>query len=296
MTALPYGINTVSLIAFILFIMHPVYQETGDIEVAWKVGMLACFLSGVIELLGSFVAEKIRRITPRAALLSALAGIAITFISMDFLFKIFARPGIAMIPMVIILAQYFARIRYPFGIPGGFLAILVGTLLYWVVFPGPEAQEFPAPGAYFSLTLPKPAVGGLWEVIRSGYLLQYMSIIIPMGLLNVVGSLQNIESAEAGGDAYPTRQSLAVNGAGSILASLLGSCFPTTIYIGHPGWKAMGARSGYSLMNAVFIGLLCFSGTVMWFIRVIPLEAVIGILPWKLNSNHLLSVPRRPLP
>src|SRR5918912_1160989 len=55
-------------------------------ELAWKVGLVACFLNGVIEIIGAFVAERVRRVTPRAALLSALAGIAITFISMDFTF------------------------------------------------------------------------------------------------------------------------------------------------------------------------------------------------------------------
>ena len=279
-TALPYGINTVSLIAFIVFIMHPVYQETGSIELAWKVGMLACFLSGIIELLGASVAEKIRKITPRAALLSALAGIAMTFISMDFLFKIFAKPQIAMIPMIIILVQYFARIRYPFGFPGGFLAIIIGLILYWIIFPPSPDPQFPAVGAYLKLTLPRPAIGGLWEIVQSGEIWRYLSIIIPMGLLNVVGSLQNIESAEAGGDSYSTYTSLSVNGLGSVIASFLGSCFPTTIYIGHPGWKAMGARSGYSLMNAIFIGILCFSGTVLWIVQVIPLESGIGILLW----------------
>ena len=59
-----------------------------------------------------------------------------------------------------------------------------------------------------------------------------------MGLFNVLGSLQNIESAEAAGDSYPTMPSLAVNGVGSVVAASFGSCFPTTIYIGHPGWKA----------------------------------------------------------
>ena len=88
-TALPYGINTVSLFAFIFFIMLPVYQDTKDPYLVWKVGMIACFLSGVIEMLGALIGEKLRRITPRAALLSTLAGIAITFISIHFAFKIF---------------------------------------------------------------------------------------------------------------------------------------------------------------------------------------------------------------
>ena len=266
-TALPYGINTVSLLAFIFFVMHPVYLETGDADLAWKVGLLACFLSGVIELLGAFVAERIRRVTPRAALLSALAGIAITFISMDFLFRIYENPTVAMLPMMIILVQYFSNIRYPFGVPGGLLAIGLGTLLFWHLLPGgnPPPSFSMEGGALFAP--PQPAVGSLIEIFRSEHLFRHLSIVVPMGLLSVVGSLQNIESAEAGGDAYSTAASLSANGVGSILAGLFGSCFPTTIYIGHPGWKAMGARSGYSLINGVFIAIICFTGTVSWIIQ-----------------------------
>ena len=73
---------------------------------------------------------------------------------------------------------------------------------------------------------------------------------------------QNIESAEAAGDRYSTRSSLAANGAGTLIAACLGSCFPTTIYIGHPGWKRMGARAGYSLLNAAFFLLVILSGSL----------------------------------
>ena len=280
-TALPYGINTVSLLAFIFFIMFPVYKETNNPEFAWQVGMLACFLSGVIEFLGAFVAEKVRRVTPRAALLSALAGIAITFISMDFLFKIFQKPALAMLPMGIIIVQYFSRIRFPLGIPGGLLAVVIGTLLYWTIGPRDMAwMNDTAAHTEFSLELPQFTGHLLWQFIKSDYLFRYVAIIIPMGLLNVVGSLQNIESAEAGGDTYNTFSSLAVNGLGAILASCFGSCFPTTIYIGHPGWKAMGARSGYSIINGIFIGVISLTGMVSLVIRAIPLEAGIGILLW----------------
>ena len=101
-----------------------------------------------------------------------------------------------------------------------------------------------------------------------------------MGIINVVGSLQNIESAEAAGDRFPTMPSLAVNGIGTIVASLFGSCFPTTIYIGHPGWKALGARSGYSILNAFFISFICLSGLVNLIFNVIPIEAGAAIVLW----------------
>jgi xanthine/uracil/vitamin C permease (AzgA family) len=107
-TALPYGINnTVSLFAHVFFIMLPTYLETKDPVWAWKVGLVACFFNGLIEILGAFVAETVRRVTPRAALLSALSGIAITFIAMDFTFKIFAQPLVAFAPMAVILSRIF---------------------------------------------------------------------------------------------------------------------------------------------------------------------------------------------
>ena len=68
-TALPYGINTVSLFAYFSFIIAPVYLQTKDASLAWKVGVAACLVSGVFEGLGAFVGERLRRITPRAALL-----------------------------------------------------------------------------------------------------------------------------------------------------------------------------------------------------------------------------------
>jgi AGZA family xanthine/uracil permease-like MFS transporter len=273
-TALPYGINTVSLFAYVFFIMLPIYQETKNPVWAWKVGLVACFLNGAIEIIGAFVAERVRRITPRAALLSALAGIAVTFISMDFLFRIFDKPLIALVPMALILVSYFSHYRFPAALPGGLVAIVVGTALAW----GLGAMSDKAWAIGFAVTLPTFTGGPLWEALSDAQFLKYFSVILPMSIFNVVGSLQNIESADAAGDRYRTFPSLMANGIGSVVASLFGSAFPTTIYIGHPGWKRLGARAGYSALNGVFISLLCLTGTISTVLSFIPLEAGIGIL------------------
>src|SRR5262249_34294708 len=63
-------------------------------------------------------------------------------------------------------------------------------------------------------------------------------------------------------------------------AALFGSAFPTTIYIGHPGWKALGARAGYSTLNGIVITLVCLSGAVGLVSSVIPMEAGIAIGVW----------------
>ncbi len=273
-TALPYGINTVSLFAFVFFIMLPIYQESKDPIWAWKVGLVACFLNGVIEIICAFVAERVRRVTPRAALLSALAGIAITFISMDFTFKIFAQPLVAMVPMAIIFVAYFSHQRFPLGLPGGMVAIAAGTLLGWLL----GTMRGKAWDLTYAVAMPVFAGGSLWEALLHPGFLNYLSIILPMGIFNVVGSLQNIESAEAAGDRYRTFPSLMANGVGSVVAALFGSVFPTTIYIGHPGWKQLGARSGYSALNGLFIAFLCLTGSIQSVLGLIPLEAGIGIL------------------
>ncbi len=278
-TALPYGINTVSLFAFVFFIMAPVYEDTKDPYLVWKIGMIACFLSGTIEMLGALVGDWLRRITPRAALLSTLAGIAITFISMDFAFKIFEKPIIAFFPLAFILVQYFSKVRFPLGLPGGLIAVGVGTGLAWIMGYMDSGSIVEGNGI-FHFSLPLFCGGSMIELIQSKYIFQYISIIVPMGIFNVVGSLQNLESAEAAGDKYSTSSSLFANGIGSVVASLFGSCFPTTIYIGHPGWKAIGARTGYSILNGIFVAIICLSGFITVILKVVPIEAGIGILLW----------------
>ena len=278
-TALPYGINTVSLFGHVFFVMLPVVSVTHDPVLAWKVGLVACFGSAVIELAAAFVADWIRRVTPRAASLSALAGIAVTFISMEFVFRIFEHPLLAILPLGILLLQYCSRARLPLGIPGGLAALLAGTALGFLFrhFGVGGAAALPAHLQFQGIHWTGPA---LWAGLRGGYLLDYLSVILPMGLFNVIGSLQNLESAEAAGDRYPTRSSLLINGFCSLAAASFGSPFPTTIYIGHPGWKALGARAGYSVANGVAITAICFIGAMGWILRWIPFEAGIGILLW----------------
>src|SRR5580704_6547448 len=112
-TALPFGINTPSLLAFVFLIMGPVYAETKDATLTWRIGLAACMISGAFEMAGAFVGDVLRRYTPRAALLSALAGVAITFISMGFVFQIFARPWIALFPALLLVTTYASHSRLP---------------------------------------------------------------------------------------------------------------------------------------------------------------------------------------
>jgi len=295
-TALPYGINTPSVLVYIFFIIKPAYDQTGDPVFAWKMGVLACLGSGLIELVGSFFGGLIRKSTPRAALLTTLAGISIGFIAMEFALMIYQKPIIGLLPLALVLIGLFSRVRLPSGIPSGMLAILLGTAIAWGLVL--VRMSFPDAPAWMSLGAPDPSavssaretIGLLlpkwcWPEIESTVRgmqdwLPFISIVIPMGIFNVIGSLQNVESASAAGDDYPVGVSMGVNGIGTIVAALFGSCFPTTIYIGHPGWKALGARAGYSTMNGIVIVILCLFGLTSVINAVIPLEVGAGIVLW----------------
>jgi AGZA family xanthine/uracil permease-like MFS transporter len=295
-TALPFGINTPSLLAYIFLIMGPVYQETKDPLLTWRVGLFACLLSGAFEALGAFVGDRLRRHTPRAALLSALAGVAITFISMGFIFQIFAHPWIAVFPMILLLATYGSGVRLPLGMPGGLAAVAMGTGLAWILRAFDPSLFVPSPEPVtLGFHPPLPAFGDAVALLTGARGYKYMSVIFPMGLFNVVGSLQNLESAEAAGDRYETMPSLMANGLATMAAAFFGSTFPTTIYIGHPAWKAMGARRGYSVLNGAVVTLLCLSGAIPLVLEFIPIEATLGILLWVgiiITAQAFQEVPR----
>jgi len=284
-TALRYGINTVSLFAHVFLVMLPVKLIALDrgatmdeaITLSWQAGLVACLGSGIIELIGSVLANPLRRWLPRAALLSTLAGIGLTFIALGFLFRTYEYPVVALVPLGIILLTYFGRVEFP--IPGGLLAVLVGTALAWMTgLVHLNDATFSQAVAPLGWHPPGIFIDALWQ--SREILLTQLNVILPMGLFNLVGSLQNLESAEAAGDAYPTAPCLAANGVGSVVAAVCGSCFPTTIYIGHPGWKAMGARIGYSWLNGVVMALLCVTGAAAVVAAIIPIEAGMAIVLW----------------
>lgn len=317
-TALPYGINTPSVFAYILFILAPVYarysptlgpEAAGDL--AWKLGLLACIGSGIIEFLGAFIGGWIRRVTPRAALLSALAAIGVIFIASPFAFQIFERPLIAIIPMFVVLIGYFARVRFPLGLPSGFVAVIIGAILAWTIplAVGPRVMDFESVklSAHWiatsvdALKMPTLCWNEILELLQNDkeLLLSFLGVIVPMGLINAIGSLQNIESAEAAGDKFSTGPCMAVNGIGSIAAGLFGSCFPTTIYIGHPGWKALGARYWYSIINGVFFTLIFLLGLGAVVVSIVPMEAGIAIVMWIgiiITAQSYEAVPKRHYP
>src|SRR6202789_1104172 len=101
--ALPYGVAISSLLANVYLIMGPVYAATHDWHLAYHVGLFACFMRSALEVAGAFFGGWIRRHTPRAALLSPLAGIALVYIALSFVLEVFQQPVISIVPLFILL-------------------------------------------------------------------------------------------------------------------------------------------------------------------------------------------------
>ncbi|HWA88188.1 MAG TPA: hypothetical protein VG710_18315 [Opitutus sp.] len=281
--ALPYGINTPIMIAYVFLVMKPAKDAAVAMgaadpnRVAWQAGLVACCACGAIELAGSLVAERIRRLTPKESMIATLGGIGLALLSLGFLVESFAKPIVGIATLGVMFVLYFGKIKIGRGLPGIALAVVVGTGLSWLIGLAPVGEH---PGAHLGLALPHLAVADLWRGLTGHHLLGSLSVILPTGLLGALASLQNIESAEAAGDAYPVRPAMTINGLGSIAAACCGSAFPLSIYIGHPGWKAVGARAGYSTLNGLFVTVLCLTGGASLVAWAVPADAGIAIIIW----------------
>src|SRR5262249_56766340 len=105
-----------------------------------------------------------------------------------------------------------------------------------------------------------------------------LATAIPLGIYNFTEGMNNVESAAAAGDNYSLRSILLADGIGAIVGSFLGSPFPPAVYIGHPGWKAVGGRIGYSLATGIGVALVCWLRLVALLLAIIPLVAILPIL------------------
>nr|WP_205648454.1 hypothetical protein [Acuticoccus kandeliae] len=281
--ALPSGPSVPHMFIVVFVIMMPILGQTGDPVKAWEAGLAWVFIQGFILIGGGFVAPMIRRITPRAALLGTLAGVSIAFISMRPATEIFMTSIIGLLCLGIILVSWFGGVRYPRGLPAGLVAIVVGMVIAWVAtalgFPevgGMSAGALASSFAHFGFSIPIPAIGHVF----SGF--EFLGFIlvtaIPFGVYDLVEAMDNVESAEAAGDSYSTTEALAAEGSISLIGTLFGSPFANAVYIGHPGWKSMGGRIGYSAATGVFVLLITWFGILAVFLNLVPVVAIAPIL------------------
>ncbi|TLD69993.1 regulator [Phragmitibacter flavus] len=301
--ALPSGVSVPHMFVVVFVIMLPISLMTGDPIKGWEAGLAWVFIQGFLLMIGGFIAPIIRKITPRAALLGTLAGVSVTFISMRPALEMFMTPLIGIVCFAIILLSWFGGVRYFKGIPAGLIAIAAGCLIAWgsnlfgANIGGMSATALTASFTNFGFSLPMPA----FDHVFSGF--EFLGIIlvtaIPFGIYDLVEAMDNVESAEVAGDSFPTTQVLTADGVISTIGCLMGNPFNLAVYIGHPGWKSMGGRIGYSAATGVMIILFATFGIISVMSALIPLVAISPILLYigmLIGAQAFQECPKRHAP
>lgn len=277
-TALSYGISTPVMFVFLFGVLVPAHALTGDYELAWKIAVAAAFLSGLVEALVSFSGNWIRARLPRAALLGAIAGVALTFVAGEMLFNTFSIPVVGLVSLAIILVGIVGKIAMPFRIPASLFAVLAGTVLAFALgFQSTDQirEGFANIGFYPLLPSLAPFEGMSYLF---GALIGILAVLIPITLYNAIETMNNVDAMAAAGDSYDIRECQAVDGIGTMIGAIFGGLFPTTVYIATVGSKEMGAGRGYSILNAIVFALAAMSGVIAALAAIIPLAAVAPIL------------------
>lgn len=301
--ALPSGVSVPHMFVVTFVVMLPIKVATNDPILAWEAGLTWVFVQSFVLIAGGFAGPAIRRITPRAALLGSLAGISITFISMSPAAQVFSTPVIGVVCFMVILASWFGGVRYFGGVPGGLVAIAAGSAIAWAStalglgYGELSGQKLAASVASFGFSFPIPAIGHTF----GGF--QFLGVIlvtaIPFGIYDLVEALDNVESAAAAGDAYPTTRVLTADGVVSLVGCLMGNPFINAVYIGHPGWKAMGGRIGYSAVTGIVVLALTCLGIIAVISALIPVVAILPILLYigmLIGSQAFQELPHRHAP
>jgi adenine/guanine/hypoxanthine permease len=300
--ALPSGISVPHMFIVTFVVMLPIALATKDPIKGWEAGLTWVFVQSFVLMAGGFVAPIIRRITPRAALLGTLAGVSITFISMAPALQMFMTPVIGITCFAIILLNWFGGVKYG-RIPAGLVAIAAGSLIAWgstalgLNFGGMTTAALSASVANFGFHVPVPAVSHVFGGFR--FLGTILVTAIPFGIYDLVEAMDNVESAAAAGDSFPTTRVLSADGVVSLIGCLMGNPFINAVYIGHPGWKAMGGRIGYSAATGLMVILLCWFGTISVMSAIIPSVAILPILLYigmLIGSQAFQETPKRHAP
>ena len=306
--ALPFGLSIILLVTFVFLVLYPAkvralsagLSEAEASMAAWRAGVGAAFVMGLIECAGAFAGGFIRRFTPRAALLSTLAGISLAFLALDFFFRAYAFPIVGLTTLALSFIFYFGRVEPRFGLPRGLVILVVGTALAWAMHYISGSAIVPVGKLAFDTLgfyppIPNPSLLlTWWHSIGDS-----LPVVLPLGLVSTLWSLQNVESAEAAGDSYDTRNCLLFNGFATMGSAFFGSPFLATIYFGHPGWKAIGSRAGYSVLNASLMTLIACTGTLGIIVHFIPVEAGMALIIWiglAMTAQAFEVVPAKHIP
>ncbi len=266
-TAMPLGLDTPSTIGLAYAVLGPAWLATKDPELTWQLGMCTLFMIGIVKVVISFFGRWIQRIIPTAGLLGPIAGIGLLLLGFLPLVEIFNEIIAGMVALGIIFAVLIGRMELPGRIPGVLVAVVLGTIIHFILGVSGFIPTFTKPSLDLTLQMPEFSLSFLTTLPQS---IQYLPIAVPFAILTIIGGINNTESARLAGDDYNTRDILLTEALTSLIASFFGGVAQTTPYIGHPAYKKMGATWRYTLFTGLMIGIGSVAGFLTLAVELIP--------------------------
>eukprot|EP00746_Dinoflagellata_sp_MGD_P159436 gnl/MRDRNA2_/MRDRNA2_86702_c0_seq2.p1 gnl/MRDRNA2_/MRDRNA2_86702_c0~~gnl/MRDRNA2_/MRDRNA2_86702_c0_seq2.p1 ORF type:complete len:661 (-),score=129.20 gnl/MRDRNA2_/MRDRNA2_86702_c0_seq2:260-2161(-) len=322
-TAQPYGFNTTGIYITIFAVnltalFLGVDKYIGDafkgekemqeaavnvVDYAWKLSVAANMCLGLFEILGAFIGEAIRKVTPTAAFYCPLMGVGFVYLAFTPMLSVAKEPMMCLVPLLIIFCGFFGGVRYKIAgkltIPIALLAILIATISGWAgackkTNTGAEMYGYSRPwGAdevneegwvtctgtskhaldkAYDMYAGQEVLSGSFGVGLEGFgdIGDMVTTLFLVAMVSFTATMSCVESASAAGDDYPMAETMIVDGLGTCLCAIFGGFYSTTVYIGHPIHKALGAKRGYSLFNGIIYFILLLSGLFASMYEAIP--------------------------
>mmetsp|Transcript_47573 Transcript_47573/g.101784 ORF Transcript_47573/g.101784 Transcript_47573/m.101784 type:complete len:582 (+) Transcript_47573:114-1859(+) len=274
---LPFGISTPGLFAFNSGIIVAVFYAEGGgdhaAELAWQVGVVSNFVQGMVNVSLSPFGPHISRAVPMVALLGSLSSVGLAWLYANTLLMEFAWPLVTIAPFFLILCALLAGVKIP-HVPSTIFPVMVGAVLAWVSGRA-TIENVREASSQFGW---RPATLRLEPFQEIGRVLPYLGIAIPLALTVAIGSIQIRQMAANAGDDYNLRWTMVGDGMATVIASLFGSPWGMTVFIGHGAFKAMGAQIGYAAMAGIAFIVVCFSGLSGLVLAIFPAEVLNPII------------------
>ena len=225
LTAVPAGLQAGRMFIWLFSIMLPVYLSTNDAELAFKVGVLAHLIGGIVFIIGAFVVPILLKIVPAGALFGSLAGGAMAFLILQPMNGTLNMPVVGWLSMIVLFIIYIGHVEVK--LPAALIAIVIGSAIAWIS----GAMGFDAVTeslTNLNLYIPHPVLGIFDGSVLSA-VIPFLPIVIVFSINEVITGIQAVEQAKECGDTYfTTTKPLVICG----IASIIGACFGNPLAVG----------------------------------------------------------------
>lgn len=296
--AMPLGIDTPSMFGLCFGVIGPAWLLTRDADRTLAIASATVAVMGLVKTGAAFLGDWVRRQLPRSAMLAALSAVAIALITFFSMLKIFVEPVGGLVALGIVLSTLIGGRRLPWRLPAMVGAVALGTLAAMAARLAGGGPALAGLHAALGLQWLVPRPSWLW-IDGLGEALPFLPLAIPFAIATIIGGIDNTESAHAAGDRYATRDILLVEGLSTFAAAVFGGVMQNTPYIGHPAYKRMGARAGYTAATGLFIGLGTMTGVIGMLIAWLPEAVLVPVLVFvglELTSQSFRETDRVHLP